>query len=108
MSSSGKTLAQLVDERMQAFPCSGEINFKTDAAAATQRILDHYLPMNPKRDDTDGVSLDFGDWRFNLRQSNTEPLLRLNIESRGNPEKIARNLNTISALIADEVPSDGK
>ncbi len=95
----GNSLAELVDARMVAFPCSGEINFKTDASAATQRILSHYLPLNPKRDDTDGVSLDFGNWRFNLRQSNTEPLLRLNIESRGDPDQVERNLKEISALI---------
>jgi len=99
ISSTGKTLAQLVDQRMKAFPCSGEINFKTDAAAATQRILDHYLPMRSERDDTDGVSLDFGDWRFNLRQSNTEPLLRLNIETRGDTEAVQTHLATLTKLI---------
>lgn len=102
VSASGKSLAELVAERMAAFPCSGEINFETDAAAATDRILAHYLPMNPKRDDTDGVSLDFGDWRFNLRRSNTEPLLRLNIETRGDPVAVRYHLEAIAALIGTE------
>lgn len=102
VSASGKSLAELVAERMAAFPCSGEINFETDAAAATDRILAHYLPMNPKRDDTDGVSLDFGDWRFNLRRSNTEPLLRLNIETRGDPVAVRYHLEAITALIGVE------
>ena len=102
VSASGKSLAELVAERMAAFPCSGEINFETDADAATDRILAHYLPMNPKRDDTDGVSLDFGDWRFNLRRSNTEPLLRLNIETRGDPVAVRYHLEAIAALIGTE------
>jgi phosphomannomutase/phosphoglucomutase len=99
MGKSGRSLADLVGERIAAFPCSGEVNFATDADAATARILAHYLPLGPRRDDTDGVSLEFPDWRFNLRRSNTEPLLRLNIESRGDAQAVARHLATISALI---------
>ena len=99
ISRSGKALYELIADRAAAFPCSGEINFRTDAAAAIDRILAHYLPLRPVRDDTDGVSLDFGGWRFNLRRSNTEPLLRLNIETRGDPAAVARHLTEISALI---------
>ncbi|WP_337996603.1 phosphomannomutase CpsG [Oleispirillum naphthae] len=99
---SGRTLAELVGERIAAFPCSGEVNFQTDAAATTQRILARYLPQGPRRDDTDGVSLEFADWRFNLRRSNTEPLLRLNIESRGDAAAVARHLAEISHLIGGE------
>lgn len=99
MSRTGQSLAELVGQRMQAFPCSGEINFQTDAAAATDRILARYLPMGPSRDDTDGVSLEFSDWRFNLRRSNTEPLLRLNIETRGDAAAVDRHLADITALI---------
>ena len=65
------------------FPCSGEINFKVaDTQTTIQKIFDFYANQNPQIDRTDGVSLDFGTWRFNVRASNTEPLLRLNIESR--------------------------
>jgi phosphomannomutase/phosphoglucomutase len=102
MGKSGRSLADLVNERIAAFPCCGEINFTADADAATARILARYLPQGPKRDDTDGVSLEFPDWRFNLRRSNTEPLLRLNIESRGDADAVARHLAEISSLIGGE------
>ncbi|HCK30303.1 MAG TPA: phosphomannomutase CpsG, partial [Acinetobacter ursingii] len=62
----------------------GEINFKVaDTQITIQKLFDHYAAQHPQIDRTDGVSLDFGIWRFNVRASNTEPLLRLNIESRG-------------------------
>ncbi len=83
MSKTGKTLAELVDERMAAYPCSGEINYRVEDVQGTiDRVLAHFSPMNPKIDHTDGVSVEFDEWRFNLRGSNTEPLLRLNVESR--------------------------
>jgi phosphomannomutase/phosphoglucomutase len=83
MSKTGKTLAELVDERMAAYPCSGEINYRVeDVPGSIERVLAHFSPMNPKIDRTDGVSVEFDDWRFNLRGSNTEPLLRLNVETR--------------------------
>ncbi|MBA2077452.1 phosphomannomutase [Rhodanobacter sp. PCA2] len=84
VSSTGMSLAELVEDRIQAFPCSGEINFKVDdARTAIERVLAHYAKFEPVLDHTDGISADFGNWRFNLRSSNTEPLLRLNVESRG-------------------------
>ncbi len=83
LSETGQSLSSLVEEMIAKFPCSGEINFKVqDAQATIQRIFDHYQAQNPSIDRTDGVSLDFGHWRLNIRASNTEPLLRLNIESR--------------------------
>ena len=79
---SGQSLAALVDARIQAFPCSGEINFRVaDAPAKISEILAVYAAQNPALDETDGVSLEFPDWRFNLRSSNTEPLLHLNVET---------------------------
>lgn len=84
LSQTGKPLSALVNERIAKFPCSGEINFVVDDSKATiQRVLDYFAPQQPVMDTTDGISLDFGKWRFNLRASNTEPLLRLNIESKG-------------------------
>ena len=84
LSQSGQPLSQLVNERIAKFPCSGEINFVVDDSKATiQRILDYFAAQQPAIDETDGISLDFGNWRFNLRASNTEPLLRLNIETKG-------------------------
>ena len=101
MSASGQTLAEMVDDRIRAFPCSGEINFKVaDANAATEQVLAHYTGQTPALDHTDGISADFGDWRFNLRSSNTEPLLRLNVESRGDIALMRERTEEISALIA--------
>ncbi|WP_180168084.1 phosphomannomutase CpsG [Acinetobacter sp. YH12035] len=83
LSETGKSLSSLVEEMIAKFPCSGEINFKVaDTQATIQKIFDHYADQQPEIDQTDGISLNFGAWRFNVRASNTEPLLRLNIESR--------------------------
>jgi len=80
----GKGLSTLVSERMAAYPCSGEINFRVDnSAAIIDKILQHYSAGQPELDRTDGLSVSFADWRFNVRTSNTEPLLRLNVEARG-------------------------
>lgn len=79
------TLSQLVNDMIKKYPCSGEINFKvTDSAQVIQTILEKYQVLNPILDTMDGISCDFDEWRFNIRSSNTEPLLRLNIEARGN------------------------
>lgn len=100
VSASGQPLDALVADRMLAYPCSGEINFKVDDAKQTiQRILDCYSSLDPELDDTDGLSADFGDWRFNLRSSNTEPLLRLNIETRGDATLLHTRTSELSALI---------
>ena len=95
----GKSLRELVAERMAAFPCSGEINRTVrDAAAIMARVRAKYAPQALSEAHLDGLSLTFADWRFNLRCSNTEPLLRLNVESRGNrPLMDART----AALLAD-------
>ena len=85
---------------MQAFPCSGEINFRAEDANATiDRILVHFSALSPTIDHTDGLSADFGDWRFNLRSSNTEPLLRLNVEARGDARLMQARTGEISRLI---------
>jgi phosphomannomutase/phosphoglucomutase len=100
ISSTGLSLADMVEDRMRAFPCSGEINFKVaDAHAATARVMAHYAAQAPVLDHTDGTSADFGTWRFNLRSSNTEPLLRLNVESRADPTLMRERTAEISALI---------
>lgn len=101
MSKTGKTLAELVDERMAAYPCSGEINYRVDNVQATiDRVLAHFAQMNPNIDRTDGVSLEFADWRFNLRGSNTEPLLRLNVETRGESTPWAAKVHEIAQIIS--------
>jgi phosphomannomutase len=84
MSVSGKSLSELVGERMAMYPASGEINRKVEDAAATlQKLHETYATDALDVDDTDGYSFEFTDWRFNIRMSNTEPVVRLNVESRG-------------------------
>jgi phosphomannomutase/phosphomannomutase/phosphoglucomutase len=84
MSTTGKPLSELVGERMRRYPASGEINRRVeDQAAAMRRVLERYRSAALRVDETDGVGIDFERWRFNLRPSNTEPLIRLNVESRG-------------------------
>lgn len=84
MARQNKTLAQLVDERMLAYPASGEINSEiADPPALLKKIEQHYATDANSIDHTDGLSMSFADWRFNLRMSNTEPVVRLNVESRG-------------------------
>lgn len=100
VSESGRSLADWVEDRMAAYPCSGEINFKVaDAKAAVARVMEHFAAQSPALDYTDGVSADFGDWRFNLRSSNTEPLLRLNVESRGDAALMQARTDEISSLL---------
>lgn len=100
ISRTGQSLASMVEDRMQAFPCSGEINFKiADAKTAIERVLAHYASLAPLMDQTDGISADFGSWRFNLRSSNTEPLLRLNVEARGDASLMERQVAEITALL---------
>lgn len=96
----GKSLAELVDERIRAYPCSGEINFTVDDADKTlERVLDHFADDQPKIDRTDGISLEFQDWRFNLRTSNTEPVIRLNVETRADAELLKDRTSELQRLI---------
>lgn len=100
VSESGRSLADWVEDRMAAYPCSGEINFKVaDAKAAVARVMEHFAAQSPALDHTDGISADFGDWRFNLRSSNTEPLLRLNVEARGDAALMQARTDEISHLL---------
>jgi len=101
VSESGRSLADWVEDRMAAYPCSGEINFKVaDATAAVERVMRHFAAQSPALDHTDGISADFGDWRFNLRSSNTEPLLRLNVEARGDAALMRARTDEISTLLS--------
>lgn len=102
LSETKTSLSALVETMQAKFPCSGEINFKVaDSAKTIERILNHYLSLEPAIDRTDGISLDFGSWRFNVRASNTEPLLRLNIESRSdmNPKQMNVYVEELTQLI---------
>jgi phosphomannomutase len=84
---SGQPLSKLVGERIALFPISGELNYRVpDSRAALAAIESRYAPDALKVDRTDGLSFEYADWRFNLRTSNTEPLVRLNVEARGSLE----------------------
>jgi phosphomannomutase len=83
LSSKSQPLSELVAQRIAAFPSSGEINSKlADPVAAIARVRAAYEPDALSVDETDGISIEFAQWRFNLRSSNTEPVVRLNVESR--------------------------
>lgn len=95
-----KPLSTLVSERIERFPCSGEINRQLkDPKAAIAAVQQHFEGQSPARDETDGLSLSFDDWRVNIRMSNTEPVLRLNVESRGDIDLMKRRTSEILALI---------
>ena len=84
MSQRNLALSAMVEEMMANFPASGEINRTVnDSDLVLKEVQKIYEPQAQNIDFTDGLSLDMGSWRFNLRQSNTEPVIRLNVESRG-------------------------
>ncbi|MFD0965549.1 phosphomannomutase CpsG [Seminibacterium arietis] len=96
----GKTLGELVGESIANYPSPGEINSKLiDAKAAIQRVKDAYEKNAINIDDIDGVSIEYSDWRFNLRCSNTEPVVRLNLETRGNKALMEEKTTEILALL---------
>lgn len=102
MSRTGETLAQLVDQRMAAYPCSGEINYRVaDVQGVVERVMKHYSHEQHQIDYTDGISMEFAQWRFNMRSSNTEPLLRLNIETRGDAAAVGRHLGDMEKIIKE-------
>jgi len=100
VSSSGKPLSQLVEAMVEAYPSPGEINRKiADPSAAIERVRQHYESESILIDTTDGISMEFADWRFNLRMSNTEPVVRLNLETRGNKKLLAERQSELLSLM---------
>ena len=100
ISRSGRSLGELIGDRIERFPASGEINRRVeDADAALAAIERNYAAAALKVDHTDGVGIDFEDWRFNLRKSNTEPLIRLNVETRGDRREMLRRTDEVLALM---------
>lgn len=103
----GKPLSSLVAEAQAAYPCSGEINFKVSDAAAALNRVDAAVQAEVKANNEtlvsesmlDGVSREFEQWRFNLRMSNTEPVVRLNVESRGDSKLMQAKTDWLRALI---------
>ena len=99
ISTSGKSFSELVADRFKKFPSSGEQNFTvSDPDKVIATILAKYGDA-AALDDMDGVSLSFPDWRFNLRKSNTEPLIRLNVEARGEQAGLEQKINSLKKLI---------
>ena len=100
MGRTGKPLSALLTERMKKFPSSGEHNFKiADPSKAIPAVVDAYKEDALIEDRSDGVSLEFNDWRFNLRSSNTEPVVRLNIESRNDTHLVNEKFKEISTIL---------
>jgi len=98
MSEENKTLSQLVGEMMEDYPCSGEINSTiNDPAGKIKEIESIY--SDGKKDYTDGVCVEYPEWRFNLRMSNTEPILRLNVESRKNKQLMKEKTEELLKII---------
>lgn len=103
LSESGKPLSALVGERIAKFPASGEINRRVqDAPATIKQVQAHYQADAKDVDFTDGLSMAFDTWRFNLRSSNTEPLIRLNVESRGDVALMQARTAELLAMIGGE------
>lgn len=105
LSTTGKTLSELVTGYIQAYPSSGELNFRLtthDAPTIIHAIEDKFDAQNPSKSMLDGLSLNFGDWRLNLRASNTEPLIRLNIETHGDKTLLADKVQEIKAWLSEQ------
>ena len=99
---SGQPLSELVNSRIDAFPCSGEINYKVkNTIQSINKVRQQFEPLAEKIDNTDGLSLEFMDWRLNLRASNTEPLLRLNVETKADQQALMQHVTEIEALIQE-------
>lgn len=100
VSATGRPLSAFVDAMIRDYPSSGEINMKLDDPAAALALLrERYRERAESVDETDGLSMDMKTWRFNIRSSNTEPLVRLNVESRGDPDLMRRKTREICNLV---------
>ena len=100
VSKTGNSLSELVKQMVEAYPSPGEINRKvSDANQVIATVTKKYKDQALVIDTTDGISMEFPEWRFNLRMSNTEPVIRLNIESRGDKQILQENQDALLALI---------
>lgn len=100
VSETGRAMSELVRERIQKYPISGELNNTVqNPDAVIEKIKAHYQDENPIVDETDGISFEFNDWRFNLRKSNTEPILRLNVETRNNQNLLQQKTSELLKII---------
>ena len=100
VSKTGNPLSELVKQMVEAYPSPGEINRKvSDANQVIATVTKKYKDQALVIDTTDGISMEFPEWRFNLRMSNTEPVIRLNIESRGDKQILQENQDALLVLI---------
>jgi phosphomannomutase len=98
VSESGRSLGDLVGEMIRKYPCSGEINAEVeDVRAALVEVERRF--SDGKIDRLDGLSVEFPEWRFNLRPSNTEPVIRLNVEARGNRDLVVEKTAEILEIL---------
>jgi phosphomannomutase len=100
MSTENKKLSELVDEMIKEYPCSGEINSTIDDPAGKIKEIEKKY-SDGKIDELDGISIEYPNWRFNLRMSNTEPILRLNVESRGDEKLMKEKTEGLLKLIRE-------
>lgn len=101
MCRSGKKLSELIGARVDMFPCSGEINRKVEDSPAILKALEEKY-ADGEQDKMDGLSVAYADWRFNVRTSNTEPVMRLNVETKGDKELLAAKTAEILEIIGGE------
>lgn len=100
LSRSNISLSDLISEQKNRFPSSGELNFTVpNTATCIERVQKHYISKAKSIDELDGLSMSFDTWRFNLRKSNTEPLVRLNIETRGDHALLKEKTEELKNLI---------
>ncbi|MFC6277336.1 phosphohexomutase domain-containing protein [Psittacicella hinzii] len=100
---SQKNLSEFVADMRKKYPCSDEINFKVaDSQKAIERVKALFAEQEKEESTVDGISYAFKDWRFNIRTSNTEPLLRLNVEAKENPQLVKQMVDLISKAITAE------
>ena len=103
MCKSGLQLSKMVDEMIQKYPSPGEINFKVkDPDLAILRVRDFYQSTASVIDETDGISMEFDTWRFNIRMSNTEPLVRVNIETKSDQKCLTACVERITFLLTEK------
>ena len=102
ISQTGQSIADLVVARERAFPCSGEINRTVSDPAALMSVIEaRYQDASCSIERLDGLGMEFDEWRFNVRLSNTEPVVRLNVESRGDEALMKAKTAELLALISD-------
>lgn len=99
VSETGKSLGQLVEEMVKNYPCSGEVNSKVSDVPTVLAKVEELYSEGGTITKVDGLSIEYPDWRFNLRGSNTEPVIRLNVETRGDHPKMVEKTNELLQII---------